>query len=316
MKRITKIYTIILLLISTLNVYASTNTIDRSTQDNLGVNKKWNITERNRSAVLKTPYVDASEKVYDFAELLTEEEEKILKERIDKFIQNTNMDMVIITTSFNYHNDSENEDYAADFYDYNDFGIKYKKYDGILFLRNANPSNQYYDMYTFGNSQLYFSHYAYDTILDGIYDDIHIGNYLNGLNQFIDYCEKYIQSGIPSDLEDYYVDDNGYLKKNLAKFSFNWILCSFISTIITIIVMTILIKKNKMVKKAYNASIYLNFKSKKITNVKDNFIRSHTSSYTEVDSSSSSGSSSSGGSYSSHSGSSGGGHSSGGGRHG
>ena len=66
---------------------------------------------------------------------------------------------------------------------------------------------------------------------------------------------------------------------------------------------------------ACKASIYLNFKSKQITKVKDNFIRSHTSSYTEVDSSSSSGSSS-GGSYSSHSSSSGGGYSSGGGRHG
>ena len=74
--------------------------------------------------------------------------------------------------------------------------------------------------------------------------------------------------------------------------------------------MLILIKKNKMVKKQYQAEQYLSKESINITNRKDIFIRSHTTSYTE------SSSSGSGGGSSSHSGSSGGGHSSGGGRHG
>ena len=75
--------------------------------------------------------------------------------------------------------------------------------------------------------------------------------------------------------------------------------------------MIILVNKNKMVTKARQAEDYVNKDSIHITNRKDVFVGSHTSSYT-----SSSSSGGGGGGFSSHSGSSGGGHSSGGGRHG
>ena len=310
-----KLFTLILLIITfllTTPVFASTKTFDRETLDNLGVNKNWNITDSNKDNILRTPAVDASEKIYDFADILTDDEEQEIKARIDKFIDKTNMDMVIVTDQFAYSRDSENEDYAADFYDYNDFGLNFENNSGILFLRNKNESDPYYDMYTFGNAQLYFINTRYDDILDSIYPDISTGKYLTGLMSFIEKTESYVLQGIPKAMEEYYVDDYGFLQRYPAKYHFPWTISIIISLVITIIIMSILIHKNKMVKKAYEASEYLKKGSVDINNRKNQFITSTISSYKI---SSDSGGSGGGGGFSSHMGSSGGGHT-GGGRHG
>jgi len=298
-----------------INCFASTNTFNRNELENYGVNKNWTITDSNLNNILNTPAVDASEKIYDYSDLLTDEEEAELKAEIDNFIETTNMDLVFVTTSFQYYSDHQNEDYAADFYDYNDFGMNVTNNSGILFLRNSNPSDPYYDMYTFGDAQLYFNTYRYDNILDGIYGNISTGNYLVGFKDFISRTQNYILSGMPSELQDYYVDGQGYLQENKTPkvYSIPWPGVLVASFIITLIIMIILIKKNKMVSKATMAEEYLNKGSVKITNRKDVFLRSYTTSHTT---SSSSGGSGGGGGFSSHSGSSGGGHSSGGGRHG
>lgn len=293
--------------LNTLNCFASTNTYNRSELKNYGVNKKWKITEENKQIILNTPAVDASEKIYDYADILTEEQEKVIKEKIDEFITTTKMDMVIVVPDFKYYSDSENEDYAANFYDYNDFGIDFPKYSGVVFLRNDNLSDRYYNIYTFGNAQLYFDYDRLETILDDIYYSISNGNYVQGFSDYIDAMTAYYKDGISSKMKDYRVNDNGYLYKI---YKTPWAIVTIVSTIITFIIMLILVNKNKMVKKASTASDYFDKKSFKITNFQDKFISSHTSSYTV------SSSSGSGGGGGSHSGSSGGGHSGGGGRHG
>ena len=311
MKRKSFLLLLLVLFINGLNVHASTNTFERETLENYGVNKSWTIDERNLDNVLNTKAVDASEKIYDFADILTEEEENELKVKIDSFIENTGMDMVVLTDDFDYQFDNENEDYAADFYDYNDFGMSMENNSGILFFRNANSLDPYYDMYTFGDSQLYFDQRRYDDILDSIYDDISSKNYREGLEDFMNQVEGYISSGKPSSLENYYVDTNGYLQKEPASYHVPWLVCLIISFSVTGIVMAIFIKKNKMVHRVVQASEYLKKDKVNITNRKDIFVTSHITSYQT-----SSDSGGSGGGFSSHSGSSGGGHSSGGGRHG
>ena len=80
---------LILLLVFTLlplNVFASTDTQDRNILPNLGVNKKWEITSENRSNVLNSYKVDASEKIYDFADILSDEDEEWLYSTIRDFI--------------------------------------------------------------------------------------------------------------------------------------------------------------------------------------------------------------------------------------
>ena len=331
MKKIVSILMIFLFGI-TLNVNAAPKTYDRETLENNGVNKKWTINDNNIDNVLKTPAVDTAEKIYDFSEVLTEEEEQQLRTKIDEFTKKHNMEIVIVTKELPYSDDIKeycynearadekedefNEEFAADFYDYNDFGIDYELYDGVLLFRNTalDPcwNAMYYDMYTFGNAQLYFNQNRYDSILDGIYDDLHAENYFDGFMKYINQVDYQMSSGKPSDMDNYYVDEYGYLQKTPIPYSIPWIPCAAVSGIITLIVMIILIKKNKMVRKATQAMEYLNKGSTKITNRKDIFLHSHTSSYTESSSSGGGG----GGGHSSHSGSSGGGHSSGGGRHG
>lgn len=280
---------------------------NRNDLDNYGVNKKWKINDTNKYNVLNTPLVDSSLKIYDYSNLLTENEKELLLKRINEVSKKIKMEIVIVTKDLSYYNDSENETFAADFYDYNDFGIDLDKYSGILLFRNTYSFDPYYNIYTFGNAQLYFSYNRLESILDNIYDDLHNKNYYDGFLKYINEIERYYDSGIPSEMKSYSVDDMGYLVKH---YRIPFLPCLLISSIITFIIIFILIKKNKMIAKKTEASDYVDKNSINITKRLDTFLTTHTSSYTV-----SSSSSSSGGGHSS-SGSSGGGHSSGGGRHG
>lgn len=323
-----------------ITVKAYPITYDRTLSNNYGVNKKWQVNSYNESNVINTPYVDASEKIYDFSEILTEEEKDKLIEKINEFRTKYNTELIILTYDLSYISDYDNEKFASDFYDYNDFGIDFEKYNGILLFRNTYSADKYYDIYTFGDAQLYFDSSRYNEILDGIYNYLSNGFYYDGFSKFIDYINEFYEDGKPSSLKKYLVDDNGYLyqtdskginyyyddlndkyyyydeNNNIKEYKKPYLETApifpslIISLIITIIVIAIMIKKNFMVKKAYQASEYIN--NENYTVRRDDFITSHTSSYTIDTSSGSSG----GGGHSSHSGSSGGGHSSGGGRHG
>lgn len=302
MKKIIKHLLIILLLTININVFASTNTYERKEENNYGVNKKWDITNKE-NVIINLPYVDSNEKIYDFADILTDEEEKILYEKINIFIQTYKTDLVLLTSDFTYTNDYENEDYAVNFYDFNDFGLDFDNYSGILFFRNNNEQDKYYDIYTFGNAQLYFSDDRYNELLDDIYYDISNQNYLFGYNKLIDYLSNYYKNGIEDELKNYYIDEYGYLKEYYSIPVVSIIMIS-IGTTSTVII--ILVKKNKMIKKERSANEYLKKDSVIYKNKQDKFLRKHVTHYV-MSSSSSSGSS---GGYS------GGGHSSGGGRHG
>ena len=299
---------LLLILLLPINIFASTNTTNREELDNLGVNKHWTINDDNKNNVLNTYLVDAKEKIYDFSDILTEEEEKEIYNKFNDFIVKYQTDLVFLTDNLPYTYDKMNEDYAADFYDYNDFGLNYSNYSGILLFRNTYESDPYFNMYMFGNAQLYIDWDRSEYILDTIYDDFRNKRYLDGLNKYIDLLNNYYNSGIANSKINYIVDENGYLQK---VYHTPYMLILFISLFIDIIVIVILVNKNKMVKAKLFVNQYLDKRKIKITNNQDRFIRSHTSSYT-VSSSSGGG----GGSSHSSSGSSGGGHSSGGGRHG
>lgn len=296
-----------ILLPTTVN--AEVTTYNREELKNYGVNKKWNINTNNKDNILKTYAVDSNQKIYDFSNVLTDEEEQKLTERMHNFTEKYKIDIVILTDNYQYTKDSQNTTFATDFYDYNDFGINYEKYDGVMLFRNTYEQNPYFDAYSFGNAQLYFYDTRLSNTLDYIYDDIHNEAYYSGFNKFIDKMEEYYNEG---KLTDYYVDESGFLQKQkTASYYLKMIgLSMIIALVITGIIIYTLIKKNKMVLKATKAPVYMNKEKSKITNVQDNFITSNTTSYVI------SSDTSSGGGHSSSGGSSGGGFSSGGGRHG
>lgn len=295
----------LLTLFSFINVYAE----ERTEENNYGINKKKIIiTEYNKSNILATPYVDASKKIYDNADILIDEEEEYLYDLIQEFIKETKMDMVILTDSKDYSNDYQNKVYATDFYDYNDFGIDLENYSGVLLYLNTNKNDHYCNVYMFGNAQLYFDYDRSEAMLATICTDLKGKNYLSAFEAFIKIYTKYYRSGIPNSMKNYSIDNMGFLYK---KYTYPWMLAILVSSIIALIYAIVFIGRNKMIKKAYEARDYLNEKDVDIHHKVDEFLRTHTTSYTV---SSSSGSRGSGGHHSSG-GSSGMGHSSGGGRH-
>ena len=318
-------YLLLLLLILPITCNASTNTKDRNELDNLGVNKHWNINENNRQNVLNTKYVDAEEKIYDYSDILTEEEEKEIKEKIDKYIEHTNMDMVFVSINLPYTIDKQNEDFAADFYDYNDFGLNFESYSGVLLLRNTYEQDPYFNVYMFGKAQLYYTFDRSESMLDNIYPYFKGQEYLTGLNIFIDNYTSYFDQGIPNEMENYYVDKdsilhqipkNYYIDENnvLHKKPYKapWTIITIIDTIITLITTSVLIHKNKMVKQKLVTKNYIDKNGVTFTRRENNLIKEYVTHVTHDTSSGGSG----GGGFSSSIGSSGGGHSSGGGRHG
>lgn len=314
---------LILLLVVTLlplNVFASTNTQDRNTLSNLGVNKKWEITDNNRSNVLNSYKVDASEKIYDFADILSDQDEEWLYDTIQDFIKKYNMDLVVLTDKFSYSNDKENEDYAADFYDYNDFGIDFDKYNGIIIFINMNPTDRYFNFYMFGDAQLYFDNTRKQEPIDKAMNSMKAGSYYTAVRSMISCFKDYIDDGVPYALEEYYVDDMGYLQKDskflkhtrpIRPFRPPWVGMIGADLLIVLITMIILVKKNRMVKKKLVMTEYVNKNGADYRVKNDQFIRSYVTSHTVSSSSGGSG----GGGFSSSGGSSGGGHSSGGGGH-
>lgn len=314
MKKISLLLILIASFLFTTIVYAensmhNSDGYERTEENKYGVNKRWTIDDQNKSNVLATPYVDPSLKIYDYGNILTEDEEKELKELIDNFIKQTNMDMVILTVDEPYSYDERNEEIAADFYDYNDFGINTKQYDGILLYRNIYESNPYYNIYTFGEGQLYFDYDRCESMLDDMWPYFKGGvSYITGMKKFIDESLSYYKSGYD---ERYYLDESGEFHVSKGDFNppYGW---SGISGIVVSILSVLgLAKKNKMVMKSNEANDYVNRSDVKYSVQSDKLVSSIT---THHKISSDSGGSHGGG-YS-HSGSSGGFHGGGGGRHG
>ena len=287
----------------------SIKTYERTKENNYGVKKDYEINSYNEPNVLRTPFVDPNKKLYDFAELLTEEEEKLLVDKIAAYIEKTNMDLVIVTLNEDF-TEEQNIAYADDFYDYNDFGLDFEHYSGTILIRNANKLDPYYYMGTTGNARLYYDD-RLDYILDAIYYDMRAGNYLKAFNNYIGYLNSYYDKGVSDTMKGYEIGEKGQLiEKYVPPIKFILIGAS----VVTAITMAILVSKNKMVKKATEADSYMDRESIKYRKKDRNLISSHT--VTHVNSSSGSGGGHGGGSFGGgHIGSSGGFHG-GGGRHG
>ena len=278
-------------------VFASTNTFTR-TEDNLLVSPDITVTSQNLDNILGTPAVDASEKVYDFAELLTPSEEEQIYNRVQKFINKTNLDLAVVT--INDNNKFSAMEYADDFYDYNDFGTD-SEYSGVLFLVDMDTREIY--MSTTGKAISMYSDYRIDMTLDAIYQDFSNENYLNGITKFVAIIENYDTIGLPSNKDSKYaINNEGEVYRK-----FPWLIVFGIPSVITAIVIGILISKNKLVRVATSSREYLDKDSLQIKTVSDRLVSTNTIAVPR-----SSGSSSGGGGSSRHSGSSGRSHGGGG----
>ncbi len=292
MKRIYKISLLVILclIINTIPVYASTNTKERS-EENYLVADWIEVTEANKQKILTTPAVDAEEKVYDFADLFTETEEEKLYANIKEYINNHSMDLAVVTIS---ENNKTPQEYADDFYDYNDFDQS----GGVLFLIDMDNREIY--MSTTGSAIKMYNDNRINQALDTVYTYMSSENYYEGTSRYIEKISNYAFDGLPN--------NNTSQEENFIVHDI--LMSMFSGSIITTIIIGVLIYKNKMVRKATTAREYLNKESVNIKNIGDLFISSNTVK-TKIEHESSSRSSRSGGS-STHSGSSGSSHGGGG----
>lgn len=290
--------TVILFVFCIIPVYASTNTFTR-TEDNLLISSDITVTSQNLDNILNTPAIDASEKIYDFADLLTPSEEEEIYQQVNQFINKTNFDLAIVT--INDNNKLSAMEYADDFYDYNDFGTD-AEYSGILFLIDMDTREIY--MSTTGKAIAMYSDSRIDMTLDAIYQEFSERHYMQGITKFVTIIENYDTMGLPSNKDSKYaISDTGEIYRE-----FPWLIVLGAPLAITIIVIGIMIHKNKLVRVATSSREYLDKDSLKMRVVSDRLISTNTVAVPLSTSSSSGG----GGGSSHHSGSSGRSHGGGG----
>lgn len=276
-----------------LPVYASTNTYSRTTTD-LKVPKKIKYKSSMEHNVLLTPSVNANEKIYDFAELLTEEEEKQLYDKVKEFIANTNLDLAIVTINSNVKDSTQ--EYADDFYDYNDFSI-----DGLAFV--IDMQNRIFYISTAGKAMLYYDDYRIEYILSALDQEMYNHEYFNACNTLISQLTEYYDSGFSDNADKYVIVGTQIYRKT------PYLLLSIIAVVSATIGTLILALRNKKVKLASNSNDYFDNKAFEITKDTEELISSNTSRI-YIPPTDSGGGGSSGGGF--HSGSSGASHGGGG----
>ena len=125
MKRL-KVILFVLLILCPIPVFASTRTYTR-TRENPLVPDGIELTEEVYQEIMSTPAVDATEKIYDYADLLDDREENLVYKDITNYIRTTKIDAIIVTIK--NINGVSLDRFASNFYQYNMFSK-----DGIIFI--------------------------------------------------------------------------------------------------------------------------------------------------------------------------------------
>lgn len=197
---------------------------------------------------------DTTIKIYDYAQVLTEKEEKDLKKSVDKYIEKYNIDLVLVTIK--HYNQKTLEEYMELFYNTNKFGIGDNK-SGIMFTIDYKKED--IGIKTFGLASDLYSENELDKIISKVEkkdDD------KDKLLTFIKYSNKYINE---YDNETF---DNDIL------IEINWLGISIISIILSTLVVFIglLKSRNKSIKKRNDNCV----KTLIITVKEDSFITTNT----------------------------------------
>lgn len=237
-------------------VSASTNTNIRTEQD-YKVEPWVEVTDSNRGNILATPSVHAEEKIYDFADLYTESEEEELYQELTEYTNSYHMDLVIVT--INENNKSSPREYADDFYDYNQFGIG-KNRDGVLFLIDMENREIY--MSTTGSAIKMYHDARIDRALNSVYQYMTDKEYYKGTSNYIKLIKEDAEKGIP-----------GSQKMSVGTV---FLISLLIGAVITAIVIGVLIRKNKLARKATTAEEYLDQDSVDIKNIGDILVSTNT----------------------------------------
>lgn len=219
------------------------------------------LTAEQLRLALETPYVDTAVKVYDAAGLLTDSEISKLQSRIHQFIDKYNVDMVVVTINHNNkqagNGNIATENFAMDFYEYNDFGkgLQTKEgYDGAILV--IDMENRKFSMLDVGqpHDKYHVAEYNYQSYIEQMAPDLTNKNYYNAINTFI----------------------NAYESDYEYEITFPWWKCSIFSLILGFILLMVEKRKYKNIRKATSAANYVKEGSFRLTVNKDTFVSTHT----------------------------------------
>ena len=193
-------------------------------------------------------------KVFDHANLFSQEEIIKLEEEANILSNTYNMDIVIVTT--NDANGKTSREYADDYFDYNGFGLG-DSLDGILFL--IDMDNGEACISTSGDGIKYLTDNRIENIKDRVLNSgIGDGDYYNASKEFSNGTKKYLESGIPLDQ---------YSEKEVEVENTLTFLETIISLIVGIIVSAIFFFSTKSRYRMKNPVKDLNFRENSIVNL-------------------------------------------------
>lgn len=149
--------------------------------------------------------------ISDDANLLTDEEEAKLVEKIKRVAQNRNISLVIVTS--NEVPKNKTQEYADDFYDYGGYGLDEEKSGALLLLDMKN--RQLY-ISTTGKMIDIIDDQREDSIFDLAISKMKSKNYYEVCNIFLNLASKYVESGAKKGTFRY--DDNRYKDVDFSSF--------------------------------------------------------------------------------------------------
>lgn len=184
-----------------ISVSASTKTYTR-TKDKLLIPSKVKVTSANVDEILKTPAIASKEKIYDFANVYSEEEEKKLYDKVVEYMNLTDIDLAIVTTR-DLNGIKDVEKYSYNFYKYNSF-----KEEGVILVIYINQYS--FDLYmnVLGNDDSFKEIYTKKNINDSL---AYISTFFVN-NYYYTGTDKYI--GL---LKGYYKRAGGRSNRKVAK---------------------------------------------------------------------------------------------------
>lgn len=208
-----------------INCYASINTYTRS-EDNLLVPKDVVIDVNNMNDIINTPAVSSSEKVYDYADLLSDSQEQEVYKKLIDYTNTTGIDAVIITSKdLGGYTTGE---FINNFYNYNDFMD-----NAVVFLTYMAEDEPQIYMISEGKGSKFYTQKRIPQILEYVYKDIDKGDYNKAVDDYIN-----ILSGFYNLDGNYKVDKNGKIIQDIP-----WIeIIILAGTLTFIIVMAVIYK--------------------------------------------------------------------------
>ena len=229
----------------------------------------------NTYAISDIPTVDSSKKVYDYADLLSEEEENKLHEGIIDVLEKRNLEVVFVTINNNPYgtSDEATQNYAADFYDYNKFGVGDRR-SGVLVI--IDMGNRYHYILTSGDAQLYYDDERINGINDAAYEYLSMDNYYGSFEASLKSIDNYYQMGIPESNSLFCVDDNGdFFKCKDEPKEVNWLVSALSAIAGSLGSIFIHTRKYRGIHLATDANDYI--KNSTITSSHDQFLTTFTS---------------------------------------